>query len=68
MRGLVADILAGKGGRVFRGQNLVILESMKMESGVASPLDGITKEVRMNVGQAVEAGEVLLKFQIAGEL
>jgi propionyl-CoA carboxylase alpha chain len=62
MPGLVVDVLAKKGERVFRGQNLVILESMKMESGVASPVDGVISEVRVNKGQAVEAGETLIKF------
>ncbi len=64
MPGLVVDVLAKKGERVFRGQNLVILESMKMESGVASPVDGVIAEVRVDKGQAVEAGETLIKFKM----
>ncbi len=63
MPGLVVEVLARKGDRVFRGQNLVILESMKMESGVASPMDGVIAEVRVAGGQAVEAGDVLIRFQ-----
>jgi len=64
MPGLVVDVLAQQGERVFRGQNLVILESMKMESGVASPVDGVIAEVRVNSGQAVEAGETLIRFEV----
>jgi propionyl-CoA carboxylase alpha chain len=64
MPGLVVDVLAQKGERVFRGQNLVILESMKMESGVASPVDGVIAEVRVKKGQAVEADETLIKFEV----
>ena len=64
MPGLVVDVLAQKGERVFRGQNLVILESMKMESGVASPVDGVITEVRVKKGQAVEADETLIRFEI----
>ena len=64
MPGLVVDVLAQKGERVFRGQNLVILESMKMESGVASPVDGVIAEVLVNKGQAVEADETLIKFEV----
>ena len=64
MPGLVVDVLAQKGERVFRGQNLVILESMKMESGVASPVDGVIAEVRVSKGQAVEADETLIRFEI----
>jgi len=64
MPGLVVEVLAQKGERVFRGQNLVILESMKMESGVASPVDGVVAEVRVKKGQAVEANEVLITFEV----
>jgi propionyl-CoA carboxylase alpha chain len=62
MPGLVVQVLVKKGERVFRGQNLLILESMKMESGVASPVDGVVAEVRVAAGQTVEAGEVLVRF------
>jgi propionyl-CoA carboxylase alpha chain len=63
MPGLVVEVLAGKGDRVFRGQNLVVLESMKMESGVASPTDGVIEEVRAIAGQAVETGDILIRFK-----
>lgn len=63
MPGLVVDALVQKGDRVFRGQNLVILESMKMESGVGSPIDGVVSEVCVESGQAVEADQVLVKFE-----
>ena len=57
------DVLAKKGERVFRGQNLVVIESMKMESGVASPCDGIVESVSVSAGQAVEADEILIRFK-----
>jgi propionyl-CoA carboxylase alpha chain len=41
----------------------VILESMKMETGVASPMDGIVAEVRVKAGQPVEADQELLLFE-----
>jgi propionyl-CoA carboxylase alpha chain len=63
MPGLIVEVLVQKGDRVFRGQNLVILESMKMESGVASPVDGVIDEVLAEAGQTVESGEVLLRFK-----
>ncbi|MCL5670820.1 MAG: acetyl-CoA carboxylase biotin carboxylase subunit [Acidobacteria bacterium] len=63
MPGLVVEILAGKGDRVFRGQNLIVLESMKMETGVASPADAVIDEVRAVPGQAVETGDILMRFK-----
>ncbi|MDA3786885.1 MAG: acetyl-CoA carboxylase biotin carboxylase subunit [Desulfobacula sp.] len=64
MPGLVVDIRAKKGDKVYRGQELIILESMKMESGVASPCDGEIAEVLVNIGQAVESGDILINFVI----
>ncbi len=46
-----------------RGQDLVSIESMKMESFVASPCDGIVADVKVQPGQAVESGDVLVTFQ-----
>jgi len=60
--GMVVAVLAKKGDRVYRGQDLVVIESMKMESGVASPCDGIVDEILAQPGVAVETGDVLMTF------
>ena len=64
MPGLVVAVPVKKGDRVYRGQNLVVLESMKMESGVASPVDAVVSDVLVEVGQAVESGDVLARFLV----
>jgi propionyl-CoA carboxylase alpha chain len=63
MPGLVMDIMAAPGDRVYRGQDLVVIESMKMESGVSSPCDGEVDEIKIKKRQAVESGDVLLTFK-----
>ncbi len=63
MPGLVVDVKVKEGDRVFRGQELVILESMKMESAVSSPGDGLIEEVMVTPGDAVESGMVLIRFK-----
>jgi len=60
--GMVVNILVKKGDRVYRGQDLVVIESMKMESGVSSPCDGIVDNVAATIGKAVETDEVLITF------
>ncbi len=64
MPGMVVDILTKKGDKVYRGQKLLVLESMKMETGVASPCDGEVADVMVKTGQAVETGDLLIKFAI----
>ncbi len=63
MPGLVVDVRVKNGDRVYRGQDLVSIESMKMESFVASPCDGEVEEVLVAPAQAVEADQVLVRFK-----
>jgi propionyl-CoA carboxylase alpha chain len=63
MPGLVVDVKVTEGERVFRGQELVILESMKMESAVSSPGDAVIEAVLAKPGDAVESGTVLIRFK-----
>lgn len=60
--GMVVNILVNKGDRVYRGQDLVVIESMKMECGVSSPCDGVVENVTATIGKAVETDEVLMTF------
>ncbi len=60
MPGLVVDVKVKAGERVFRGQELVILESMKMESAVSALGDGVVESVCVKSGDAVETGTVLV--------
>jgi propionyl-CoA carboxylase alpha chain len=63
MPGLVVDVKVAEGERVFRGQELVVIESMKMESAVPSPTDGVIESVMVKPGDAVESGMVLFSFK-----
>jgi len=60
--GMIVNILVKKGDRVYRGQDLVVIESMKMECGVSSPCDGVVENVATTIGKAVETDEVLITF------
>ncbi len=61
--GTVWKIEKRVGDRVRAGDSVVILESMKMEMPVESPVDGKVSEVRCAEGQAVEEGAVLLVIE-----
>jgi acetyl-CoA carboxylase biotin carboxylase subunit len=60
MPGQVLAVRVAPGDRVTRGQELVVLEAMKMEHTVTAPADGSVSEVRVAAGQQVDAGEVLV--------
>lgn len=47
LAGLVVDIKANVGDAVKKGQPVIILEAMKMETNVNAPKDGKVKEIRV---------------------
>ncbi len=63
MPGLIVDIKVKPGERVYKGQDLVVIESMKMESGVSSPCNGEVDSIHIKVGQAVETNDVMVNFK-----
>jgi len=60
MVGSVFQVLVQPGASVSEEQELVVLESMKMEIPVASPRAGKVKEVKVKVGDSVQEGDVLV--------
>ena len=56
----VWQVHVGVGDRVAVDQELVILESMKMEIPVEAPAAGVVVEVRVVPEQVVHEGEVLV--------
>jgi biotin carboxyl carrier protein len=60
MPGLVIGLPLNPGSNVERGQTVVILEAMKMENDLASPISGKVKEIRVSKGQTVNQSDVLV--------
>ena len=63
MPGLVLKLFVTEGAEVKKGDNLFILEAMKMENIIKSPADVTVKTVKIKPGDKVEKGQVLLIFQ-----
>jgi acetyl-CoA carboxylase biotin carboxyl carrier protein len=63
MAGNVWKILVHEGNKVEEGQDVVILESMKMEIPIASEFNGTVKEVKVSEGDFVNEGDVLLVLE-----
>jgi biotin carboxyl carrier protein len=60
MPGKVIAVLVAEGDAVEKGQGLVIVEAMKMENEVRSPITGEVKEVRVKPEEVVEGGAILI--------
>lgn len=59
MAGNVWKILVNEGDTVTEGQDVVILESMKMEIPIVADASGTVKEVKINEGDFVNEEDVL---------
>lgn len=60
MPGTVIAIRAALGDEVLKGQELVVVEAMKMEHAIVSPFDGCIAAVNCSVGDQVSRGLVLV--------
>lgn len=63
MPGLVLDVLVKSGDTVVAGQELLVLEAMKMENAIKSPQDGVIGEISIHKQDKVEKNQILLSFE-----
>ncbi|WP_236838489.1 acetyl-CoA carboxylase biotin carboxyl carrier protein subunit [Caldalkalibacillus salinus] len=63
MAGSVFQVHVKEGDEVKVGQDVIILESMKMEVPITADIDGVVKEVRFQVGEFVNEGDVVLVLE-----
>jgi biotin carboxyl carrier protein len=59
MPGKVVKVSASVGESVSEGQGIVVVEAMKMENEIPSPIDGVVTEIAVSEGDTVEAGAPL---------
>jgi 3-methylcrotonyl-CoA carboxylase alpha subunit len=63
MPGRVVLVKARPGDAVVTGQELLVIEAMKMELALKAPRDGVVAEVRASEGDFVEADAVLVTLE-----
>ena len=56
-------VAVAKGDKVSKGEKLVSLEAMKMETTITAESDGEVVEIHVKSGSQVEAGDLLLVMQ-----
>ncbi|WP_319214997.1 biotin/lipoyl-containing protein [uncultured Trichococcus sp.] len=60
MAGTVLRILVKEGQRVKKGENLIVLEAMKMENEIVADEDGIIRRILVKANDSVESDQALL--------
>jgi pyruvate carboxylase subunit B len=63
MQGMVLKVNVSRSSTVKKGDTLIVLEAMKMENPIHSPIDGRVTEIFVDTGDVVQNGDVLLVVQ-----
>ena len=60
MAGTILRILVKEGQRVKKGENLIVLEAMKMENEIVADEDGVIRSILVKANDSVESDQPLL--------
>lgn len=61
--GMITSIGPGNGARVAKGDLLLVLEAMKMQTSLYAPCDGFIEQILVETGDAVDSGDLLVKMR-----
>ncbi|HYD43135.1 MAG TPA: biotin/lipoyl-containing protein [Anaeromyxobacter sp.] len=61
--GIVVRIAAQVGQTLQTGDVLIVLEAMKMETNITAPNAGKIAAIKVNQGDSVQAGQVVVEFE-----
>lgn len=63
MPGKIVDVLAREGNQVLKGEPVVILEAMKMQNEIQSPVNGTVIKINTKPGVTVNKDDVLVEIK-----
>lgn len=61
--GKIKKVFVKKGSKVKEGDKLLVLDAMKMNNLIFSPMKGVVKEVYVTVGISVAKNALLVEFE-----
>jgi biotin carboxyl carrier protein len=67
MPGVVVSVPVRPGDGVARGDVLMVIESMKMETAIRAAFDGVVRQIHVAPGETFERDAVLVSLEPAGE-
>ncbi len=63
MPGKVVNVLVTEGDPVQKGDTVIIISAMKMESEYKAPIDGVVKKVHVKNEDTVDSNQVLIELE-----
>jgi len=61
--GLIVAIAVSVGQKVAKGERLLMMEAMKMQTTVYAPADGVVEALTVQVGDTVESKDLLARLR-----
>jgi biotin carboxyl carrier protein len=63
MPGVIIEVAVKVGDAVVRGQEIALLDAMKMHNSIKSPRVGTVREICVSPGQAVGHGDPIIRYE-----
>lgn len=64
--GLIAALSVSVGAKVAKGDKLLMMEAMKMQTTVYAAVDGVVAELNVSIGETVESKDLLVRLRPTG--
>ena len=61
--GTVTDVKCKAGDAVKRGEIVVVVDAMKMETNIAADKDAVVRKVAVKAGDAIREGQILIEYE-----
>lgn len=62
MAGTIIKVMVSIGDRVKAGDTIAVIEAMKIEQPIVSPVDGVIEELYINLNQRIDRGVTVVKI------
>jgi acetyl-CoA/propionyl-CoA carboxylase biotin carboxyl carrier protein len=63
MQSTVVKLAVSVGDKVVEGDQILVLEAMKMEQSITTSRDGVIKAIKVAVGETIPSGTTLIEFE-----
>lgn len=61
--GVVLDVLAAENQQVKKGESLIVIEAMKMQTNITANCDGVIEKIYVKKNDQVKSGQLLIKMK-----
>ncbi|MDG2214130.1 MAG: pyruvate carboxylase, partial [Verrucomicrobiota bacterium] len=63
--GIITEVAVGVGAKVAKGDKLLTMEAMKMQTTVYASADGVVDKINVGVGESVESKDLIMELREA---